>query len=155
MDSKQEKLKMAQAERDRYLEKLRSQSRRRDTMKDLRDQAIEKRAQAEAVTSQQFRDNILRRHEFRAQVKLTWLEGHKTHEEMMRKLGEIYKERLSLNFGRFLESAKVRTAVNRRTPNVDGTRQAPSQERPLPHLLPPPNHETPPAQQPNKIVTHE
>lgn len=148
MEPHQDKLNMARAERDRYLEKLRDKARRREGMKDLRDQAIEKRAQAEAVTSQQFREDILRRHEFRTQVKLTWLESHKTHAEMLRRLGELYRERLSLNLGRFLESAKVRTGVGRKNPDLEPPRVAPQ-----PNLQLPPN--VPPAQPPTTIVTHE
>jgi hypothetical protein len=113
MDPNKEKLKTAELERDRYLKKLRAQAGRRENGKELRDRAIQQRAEHESNSSQQFLKQITRRAEFRGQVKNTWLESHKTHEEMHKNLGKLYKERLTWHVDRTLASASLRTGVDR------------------------------------------
>jgi hypothetical protein len=113
MDPNKEKLKTAELERNRYLKKLREQAERRESGKELRDRAIQKRAEHEVKSSQQYLKQITRRAEFRGQVKNIWLESHKTHEEMHQNLGKLYKERLTWHVDRTLASANLRTGVDR------------------------------------------
>ncbi len=113
MDPNKEKLKTAELERERYLEKLRAQAGRRESGKEMRERAIQQRQEHEVKSSQQFLQQITRRAEFRGQVKNTWLESHKTHEEMHRNLGKLYKERLPWHVDRTLASASLRTGVDR------------------------------------------
>ena len=108
MDRKEEKLRTAALERERYLSKLRGQADRRANTKELHDKAIQARTEAESISSRQYLKKIGRRSEFRAHVKLTWLEGHRRHAEMLHELGQLYKEKLTLNVGRSLEHARVR-----------------------------------------------
>lgn len=110
MDPRQEKQRIAAQEKEHYLSKLHDQAERRATTKDLRDRAIQARAEAEAITSKQYLTEIARRSQFRADVKSTWQESRETHAEMLHQLGLLYKERLSLGVGRRLESARVRAS---------------------------------------------
>lgn len=128
MNPSSDKRTMAEIEKERYLQKLRDQAQRRDNVKELRDKAIELRAQEEAQTSREYLAKLSRRSEFRAEIKTTVLESHRTHEEMLTRLGQIYKDKLTAMVGRTLESADVRSGVNRKLVSRKVLSAAPSNE---------------------------
>jgi len=113
MNPHQEWQRIAEIERERYLAKLQEKAARREATKALRNKAIELRSEHESRSSQQYLQRMGRRAEFRAHVHANWLNSHRAHEQMLQKLGQIYRERLTLQVGRTLESATLRTAVNK------------------------------------------
>jgi len=106
----QQKQSYADVERERYLAKLKGKSDRRSNNKILHDMALAVGEEHAAKRSKKHLGAIAKRTEFRAHLKKTWIESHKTHEEMHRKLGQLYRQRLVWFVGRSLEdAATVRT----------------------------------------------
>jgi hypothetical protein len=92
-------------ERERYLEKLRLKTERRYNTKILRNMAYAVGEEHADKTSQKHLNAIATRTEFRAHLKRTVIESHKAHEHMHRKLGQLYRERLTWFVSRSLEHA--------------------------------------------------
>jgi hypothetical protein len=130
MTPEEERRKFAEGERERYLVKLAEQKLRRERVKELRNQSFARGAESEAKSSQQFLKQVARRSEFRSHVKASWLASHKDHEDMLRRLGELYRERLTSMVGRSLESAELRISINKRVVTTQGN--APVDHQPAP-----------------------
>jgi hypothetical protein len=92
-------------ERERYLEKLRLKTERRYNTKVLRNMAFAVGEEHAEKTSQKHLGAIAKRTEFRAHLKQTVIDSHKAHEHMHRKLGQLYRERLTWFVSRSLEHA--------------------------------------------------
>lgn len=91
----EEKQKFADTERMRYLEKLREQSARRQTEKELEQLALAARAEHALKTAEEYLQRIARQSEYRAHVKKHWHAGHKLHEETLQKIGQFHRDRLA------------------------------------------------------------
>ncbi|HEY9775068.1 MAG TPA: hypothetical protein V6C81_14990 [Planktothrix sp.] len=114
-----QKQRAADFERDYYLQKLRQKNERREAVRELTEKATQLRAEHAQYVSKTYLNRIARQSEFRSEVKKSFLETHKFHEEALRVLGQQYREKLIYMVGRTLDATSVPKMPARKPIDLD------------------------------------